>query len=149
MKTRCSIASSLTLAIAVMVLAPRLHADGIPEPGIVLYGNVTNANRALRAGNLTLQLAGPGGESVRVTAQLNPTGPHAFRVRVPFESLVGGNTASANAVALGGRPATVRLVAASYATDSNTAFPVAFGLAAAEFSLAANERGQRDSARAT
>lgn len=129
----------LTLGLAA-VLATTAHAEGIPEPGIVLYGNVTNANRALRSGNLTLQLAGPGGESLRVTAQLNSSGPHAFKVRIPFESLVGGNTASANTLALGGRTTTVRLVSAVYSTSSTNVFPAVFGLGSAEFSLAASDR---------
>lgn len=129
----------LTLGLAT-VLATTAHAEGIPEPGIVLFGNVTNANRALRSGNLTLQLAGPGGESVRVTAQLNPTGPHAFRVRVPFETLVGGNTASDNTLALEARTSTVRLVSASYSTAAANTFAAWFGAGAAEFSLGAADR---------
>lgn len=124
------------------VLALTIRADGIPEPGIVLYGNVTNANRALRAGFLTVELTGPLGKVVRVTSQLNPAGPQAYRLRVPFESVVGGNTASAEAYVLEGRTVSLRLTApAGYVANASTnRVPANFSLANAELSLPAGDR---------
>jgi hypothetical protein len=142
MKTRRSIPLLLALLSFVPAVAGFLHADGIPEPGILLYGNVTNANRLLRSGSLTVEFSGPSGKVVRVTTQLIASGAYAYRLRVPFESVVGGNVAASEAYALEGKTVTVRLSApAAYNTASAVSFPAAFSLSAAEINLPAGERG--------
>ncbi len=124
------------------MLSVMTRADGIPEPGIVLYGNVTNANRALRGGSLTVDFTGPSGKVVRVTTQLTTNSPYAYRLRVPFESVVGGNAAASETYALEGKTVTVRLTApAAYNTASAISFPASFSLASAELNLPAGERG--------
>ncbi len=82
----------------VTVLSVMTHAEGIPEPGIVLYGEVRNLNTLftnrprltfgeldwpVRAGEKTLRLR------VGLT---NLAGNLSYRVRIPFETVVGGNS---------------------------------------------------------
>lgn len=142
MKTRRSIPFLLALLSSVLSIAGILHAEGIPEPGIILYGNVTNGNRLLRSGSLTVEFSGPSGKVVRVTTQLIASGAYAYRLRVPFESLVGSNVAASNAYTLDGRTVTVRLSApAAYSTASAVSFHATFSLSAAEINLPAGERG--------
>ncbi len=74
-----------------------MRANGIPEEGIILYGNVTNANRALRSGHLTVECSGPSGKVVRVTTQMTNSGASGYCLLVPFAAMVGGNTAATDA----------------------------------------------------
>jgi len=95
----------LTLGLATM-LAATAHADGIPEPGILYYGAITNtANANARVTNPTNQLIWTvqeaGGSALAIVAPIqNISNKWSFRFRVPFESEVGGNVKSAGAFAL-------------------------------------------------
>lgn len=94
-------AGLLTLAGAI----PRALPDGIPEPSIVLYGEVRSGSDAHRItrGILewTFRPAG-GGEPVRVTAQLtNVLGQFSYVLLLPCETAVAGMATSSNTLALG------------------------------------------------
>jgi hypothetical protein len=93
--------------LATCALAPRLHADGIPEPGLVFYGKVENSaesNARLTTGALNWTVATGGGNALALTAPLQNLitagGEYSYRLRIPFESIVGGNSASVNAFIL-------------------------------------------------
>ena len=98
------------------VLTATARADGIPEPGIIYYGTITNsanANAVLTNGSSSLiwQVLGPNGTAVTVVTPIqsitNGSGRRfSFRFRVPFESVVGGNTLSTGAFALPSQTAT-------------------------------------------
>ena len=107
---------SLALALAALAFTSPLHADGIPEPGIIYYGTITNsanANAVLTNGtsSLSWQVQGPNGTAVAVVTPIQSItnssgGRFSFRFRVPFESVVGGNTLSTGAFALLSQTAT-------------------------------------------
>jgi hypothetical protein len=141
MKTRRPKILSLAFISLAFMFSRLLHADGIPEPGVVLYGNVTNANRALRSGALSVELTGPSGKVVRVTTQLIVSGAYAYRLRVPFESLVGGNVAASEAYALEGKTVTVRFTGPAVYMTSTTNLSASVTLGVAELNLPAGERG--------
>ena len=106
MKTSKQLPATLALAFAALVFTPSLRADGIPEPGIIYYGAITNsANANARLTNsasvLTWRVQDPGGTALAiVTPVQNINNQFSYRFRVPFESVVGGNVASASAFAL-------------------------------------------------
>ncbi|GDY22006.1 hypothetical protein LBMAG56_33530 [Verrucomicrobiota bacterium] len=106
MKTSKQLLSPLALALAALAFTPSLRADGIPEPGIIYYGAITNsANANARLTNsasvLTWRVQDPGGTALAiVTPVQNINNQFSYRFRVPFESVVGGNVASASAFAL-------------------------------------------------
>jgi hypothetical protein len=81
-------------------------AEGLPEPGLVMYGTVVNtfggANARLTSGRLiwTIQPAA-GGAAITLTNDLaNINGQFSYILRVPFESLVGSATLSPNTLRL-------------------------------------------------
>ena len=96
-------AKSILLVITLITsFVFRSHADGIPEPGLVLHGAIRkagNGNRLLTSGTLTWNVqASPNGPAVSVStllANLN-NGLYSYRVRIPYESMVGGNTLGPN-----------------------------------------------------
>lgn len=95
----------ITLGLAT-VLAATARADGIPEPGILYYGAITNtANANALVTNPTNHLIWTvqeaGGSALAIVAPIqNISNRWSFRFRVPFESEVGGNVKSAGAFAL-------------------------------------------------
>jgi hypothetical protein len=98
MKTPSRIISVLLLAWAASTFAWPLHAEGIPEPGIVLYGEVRNLNTLftnrprLTFGELDWPVRA-GGKTLRLRVGLtNLAGNLSYRVRIPFETVVGGNS---------------------------------------------------------
>jgi len=97
---------TLTTLLATCALVLHAHADGIPEPGIIYYGAITNtANANALVTNPTNQLIWTvqeaGGSALAIVAPIqNISNKWSFRFRVPFESEVGGNVKGANAFAL-------------------------------------------------
>jgi len=77
---------------------------GIPQPGLVLYGKVLDADGALVTAGEVVWTYTPtaGGAAVSVTAPLGPIsglgGPYSYRVVLPFESAVTGYPVSAGAL---------------------------------------------------
>lgn len=104
MKANVSILLSAVLGVSVV------SAEGIPEPGIVFYGSVTNAaqrNGRVVAGSLRWTVSAPGSSPITLTAPLsNLDGRFSYRLRIPFESLVGGNSATPGTFILNGASTT-------------------------------------------
>lgn len=91
------------------------YSQGIPEPGLLLYGSVVNqhagSNQRLTTGSLRWEIPKPGGGAVTVTVALtNINDQFSYVARVPFESLPAGLppgiTLSANALQLAATPVT-------------------------------------------
>ncbi|HNT87284.1 MAG TPA: hypothetical protein PKL84_05410, partial [Candidatus Hydrogenedentes bacterium] len=111
-------------ALCVATALGAAHA-GIPEPGITLYGRVTNDNGDLvTTGALTWTYTPPlGGTPVRQSTQLQVVfadgGPYSYILEIPAEQPVAGFPASANTMQLAAesvdytRGATVQSVAAA------------------------------------
>jgi hypothetical protein len=104
MRTPRRLPSALLLASAAWALARISHAEGIPEPGIVFYGTVENsahANGRLTVGSLNWTVTSVGSAPVTVSAALaNLAGTNSYRLRIPYETIVGGNTAAPGAFLL-------------------------------------------------
>jgi hypothetical protein len=79
-------------------------ADGIPEPGLVMYGAVRNLTNNVRGttGTLTWTITpSAGGSAVMVTTPLSDiASQYSYIVRVPFETIVGSSTPSTNTLRL-------------------------------------------------
>lgn len=93
-----------TLGYFVVTLAATLTlADGVPEPGIVLFGRVENSafsNALVTSGSLTCRAVPVnGGGEVATTVSLGTLEGYSYRVRVPFESLLGSLTRSDSSLA--------------------------------------------------
>lgn len=101
------------------VLTATARADGIPEPGIIYYGAITNSaytpglfvTNSVNHLHWKIQEAS-GSALVIITPLQNISNKWSYRFRVPFESEVGGNTKSAGAFAL--------RAAATYYLNTNT-----------------------------
>lgn len=81
--------------------AGTILGQGVPEPGIVLYGKVWSKDGQFVAGSLTWRYAPAAGTSVEVTAPLQdivtPAGERfSYRVCIPAESAVPGYPLGAN-----------------------------------------------------
>jgi hypothetical protein len=81
-----------------------LRADGIPEPGLVMYGIVRNLTNNVRvtSGTLTWTVSPVGGGSPVVvsTPLRDVAGQYSYMLRVPFETLAGSATAGTNSLLL-------------------------------------------------
>src|SRR5947209_722575 len=76
------------LLVAIVCYPSANYADGIPEPGLVIYGSVTNANGGflLGQGNVQWIISG-GGSSVTVNSTIaNVNGQYFYIARIPFET---------------------------------------------------------------
>jgi len=141
-KARLSKVAVVVLALVSAPLSRWVVAQGIPEPSLVMYGAVRNAQDRDRLrmvfGNLTwsFQPAG-GGPAFAVSATLtNINDQFSYVLRVPCETEVAGLPLSSNALRLG-----------SSFTRGNVFFNVTnratlVNSAQASFSLSATARGQ-------
>ncbi len=123
-----------------------LQAAGLPEPGVVFYGRVQNSgggNELVTVGSVNWSIRPTGGEPISLSAPLaNINGSHSYRLRVPFETVVGGNTASTASFVLTG-------AATQYSTDVNnvsissggTNYPANVGVAFAVANFNSSVRG--------
>jgi hypothetical protein len=72
----------------------RARADGIPEPGLVMYGvvrNASSANARLISGAINWTITPASGSTIHLTTPLTNIGnQYSYLLRVPFESSVGG-----------------------------------------------------------
>lgn len=109
-------------------LAPAQVLPGIPEPGLILYGAVTNAtgNVPLLQGAVRWSVTG-GGSSVTVDATVvNVNGQYSYVARVPFETRnVSGLTLTAtpNTLPLSATATTFTRTATVNGTDATIAAP--------------------------
>ena len=92
------------LACMSLFISTVAFAAGIPEPGLVMYGAVSNSavgNVRLTTGTLTWTITPASGSPVTITTQLTDiSGQYSYALRVPFESVVGSATLSANTLPL-------------------------------------------------
>lgn len=82
---------SLIFACAVVTTC---HADGIPEPGLVMYGSVTNTagSFVLMSGGVQWNASG-GGSSASVAATIaNVNGQYFYLAQIPFETRAASST---------------------------------------------------------
>ena len=107
MKTKRSSKSlqlSLLMALAIAPISS-LHAN-FSEPGIILYGKVTNEDGGkvalITSGTLNLQLVPSSGAPLAFAISLEKVGEeYSYRVVVPVERIVDGFTLSAGTIATG------------------------------------------------
>jgi len=90
-------------SVVCLLLSSPLLAEGIPEPGLTLYGVVKNdlggASVRLTTGTLTWTIVPTLGPPVTVTTQLkNINDQFSYVVELPFESAVTGGSPSTNAL---------------------------------------------------
>src|SRR5262249_44400130 len=87
------------------------HAQGIPEPSLIMYGLVRNTNSGANLrwnfGTLTWTIQPvAGGFPVAVSATLtNINDQFCYLLQVPCENTIGGFTVSSNTLPLGSAPA--------------------------------------------
>ena len=80
-----------SLALGAVITAGTLvssHAQGIPEPGLVMYGTVTNANGAMPIlqGSVQWSVSGGGSSTTVPSFLVNVNGQYFYIARVPFET---------------------------------------------------------------
>ena len=101
-----SLFTALLMAACLNPIAVR--AEGVPEPGLVMYGQVwdTTALRIVTNGSIAWTVTPvAGGAPITVSAALtNLNGQYSYRLRVPFEALLGSTTLSVNALRLNASP---------------------------------------------
>ncbi len=138
----------IALALAALALTPRLHSDGIPEPGYILFGEIRNhaggGNILMIGGTLTwrVQVAGNGPVITVSTPVLNINNQFSYRVRIPYEVVVGGNTLGPNSFALlGGVQGHSRAPVYSSTSGSVTTNAVILGPATGTYNFGASTRG--------
>jgi hypothetical protein len=99
---------------------------GIPEPGLILYGQVRNttaSNARPTPGTLTRTITPASGSPVTVTSALTDiSGQYSYARRVPFESVVGSSKLSPNALQLN-CPATSYVRTNVFLTVNGTNYP--------------------------
>ena len=106
---RLTVLGLVLLLVCICLAQPAAYA-GIPEPGITLYGRVTDADgNVLSSGTLTWTYAPKGAGDVKTfTTELapfsGPAGSFSYRARIPFESAVNGFPVSAGALSLSDSP---------------------------------------------
>jgi hypothetical protein len=109
MNNLCNARTIGCLLAALVLLASPAWA-GIPKPGLVLYGRVTDVpGQLLTTGELTWTFTpSAGGDPVAVSTTLReldgPGGPFSYRVVVPFEIPVDGFPATGAALPVGAEP---------------------------------------------
>lgn len=125
------------------LLSPRVSAQGIPEPNLVLYGVITaqtdQGDIRLTTGNLSWQIQISGGAPITVNVALtNINDQFSYVAYVPLETEIPGIGISANALKVTANPATYSR--ANVTIDGSPA--VFVQPSQTTFSLAAVDRGR-------
>lgn len=114
----------VVLCLATTSAHAQTIAGAIPEPGLILYGQVRNTatgNSLLTYGTLRWTITPPVGSAIVVTATLtNINDQFSYIVRVPFETVISGFTVSSGALALSSTPASYSRSATVSGTLSGT-----------------------------
>ncbi|MEI6785726.1 MAG: hypothetical protein WCQ21_32965, partial [Verrucomicrobiota bacterium] len=135
------IAASLALCLA----ANLAHAQSIPEPGLLLYGQVRNttAGGALMTyGTLRWTIQPPSGPPITLFAPLtNINDQFSYVLRVPFESTLAGSTISPATLVLSNTPVTYSRTAAVSPTAVTYTSASILAPAIGTFSFGAADRG--------
>lgn len=149
MKTKTMIHQfAARLAVLSLLIATIASAAGIPEPGLVMYGAVRNTaagNARLITGTLTWTITPASGSPITVTTPLTDiSGQYSYALRVPFESVVGSSTLSANTLPL--NSATTSYTRTNvYLTVNGTNYPCTIAApAVGNFTFNTATRGKMD-----
>jgi len=130
-----------------LFLALSISAAGLPEPGLTMYGVVRNAaagNIRLTSGALTWMITPPSGSPVTVTALLTDIGgQYSYLLRVPFETIVGSATLSANTLQLNSASTSYMRTNVMFTVGANT-YPVALGTNLGYFTFTTADRGKME-----
>jgi hypothetical protein len=131
---------SLFLSLSIFCNAA---ASGIPEPGIILYGGVTNVvgavARPMNQGILQWEVQS-GDRTQRLKLQAEVAGGR-YRLRVPFETLAGGAPASGVSFILGGGSAGgTQLENVSLRWTNGASYPATWNVSMAVFNLGFDQR---------
>lgn len=146
MKTRNnSYLYQLVVATLLLSAGPvvKSFAEGLPEPGLVMYGTVVNTfgggNARLTSGMLVWTIQPTGGAAITVTNNLaNINGQFSYLLRVPFETLVGSATLSPNTLRLNASSTTyIRSTVTINGVPATIATP-----ALTSFNFSASDRGR-------
>jgi hypothetical protein len=129
---------------ALLMANPIVNAQqtpGIPEPGLVMYGAVTNSSGGspVTIGNVNWTVSGGGSTSTVVSTIVNVNGQYFYIARIPFE------TRSAGGINFGASPNTLPLndsatflrIATVRGTNANLVAP-----ATSSFSFRKADRGR-------
>jgi hypothetical protein len=110
----CTLHKSLLICVGLTLIGWNLcwtpAFAGIPEPGIVLYGQVRHSTGALvTSGELVLTYSGSGGgDPITVSVQLTrieaPGGPFCYKALIPLETAIPGYPVSASSILLSATP---------------------------------------------
>lgn len=128
---RIFIAMILILATTAFSALPgKARADGVPQPGIILYGKVTKDAQQIFSGQVTWTYTPPSGDPVVHTAflrQISAGGDtYSYLARIPAEYQYGAFTLSDNALPAGAssvtytRAATVSAAPATIVSPAST-----------------------------
>ena len=126
-----------TLLIVLLFATNAAHSQSIPEPGLILYGQVRNiatGGSLMTYGTLRWTIQPPSGSAIVVATPLtNINDQFSYVLRVPFETPLSGFTISPNTLALSNSPltytrsASVNLQAATILSPASSSF--SFGAA--------------------
>jgi hypothetical protein len=124
---------ALAAILCAAFVAPPAQA-GIPEPGIVLYGQVLDDGALLTEGQLDWTFTPEGGgAATTISTPLGriegPGGPYSYRVLIPFERAVPGFPVSERAVGVEMETVSYTREGAVAGTDLQMVHPVSLGTA--------------------
>lgn len=124
MKTPFLLGVTLWIALA----STTGSAEGVPEPGLILYGRVMNAatGQVLPRGVLSWKVRpAAGGAEIGVEGLVSADG--SFSVRIPFETLLGSQIVSPAALATPPAPTDFTRTASLTFVSGGKVYPVGFG----------------------
>lgn len=133
----------LSASIVSLLCLIEICASGIPEPGIILHGGVTNVvgsvAKPMNQGVLLWEVESGDGTQ-RLTLE-SAVSAGRYQLRVPFESLAGGATASGVNFILGGSSAGgTQLRNVSLRWTNGASYPGVWNVSLAVFNLGADQR---------
>jgi hypothetical protein len=150
MKKDPSLVSRFPFAIsfAICLAASLACAQSIPEPGLILYGQVRNTTTggALQTyGTLRWIIQPPTGAPItRFTPLTNINDQFSYVLRVPFESTLPGFTISPNTLVLSNTPVNYTRTAAASPTTVTYTSGTILAPALGSFSFGAADRGRSE-----
>lgn len=140
----CKCAASLALFLA----ANLVNAQSIPEPGLLLYGqvrNTTTGGSLLTYGTLRWTIQPPTGVPITLFAPLtNINDQFSYVLRVPFETALAGFTISPATLVLSNTPVTYSRTAAVSPTTVTYTSATILSPALPTFSFGATDRGRSE-----
>ena len=143
---RIALSRALPLLVAVFILKDSgnpLQAQGISEPGLVLYGVVKVGNIRMTAGRLVWQFQSALRTVTVSTALTNINDQFSYLLQVPCETEVAGYSATSNVLSLISAPRTYNRSQVAIVTDgTNYSYPVFVNPAQTNLSISSTDRGR-------